>query len=200
MADTLNNCIRKIDPDGNVTTVAGVPETGGYSDGEAGEALFNEPSGIAVNSDGSVIFVADTGNHVIRKIDVDAGLVTTFAGMMTGEADDDGEPLGGFKNGVALSAVFNLPRGLALSESPADGKSVLFVADSGNHMIRAVTPGGIVITVAGSGEAGDRGGSCMDDALNAACGVSVMNGVLYIADTGNNKIKAVSVDIELYMY
>ena len=199
VADTLNNCIRKIDPNGNVTTVAGVPETGGYLDGEAGEALFNEPAGIAVNNDGSVIFVADTGNHLIRKIDIDAGLVTTLAGMMTGEADDDGEPLGGFKNGVAGSAVFNLPRGLALAESAADGKIVLFVADSGNHMIRAVTPGGIVITVVGSGEAGDRGGSCMDDALNAACGVSVSGGVLYIADTGNNKIKSMSVDIDLYM-
>ena len=184
VADTLNNCIRRIGRDGRVSTIAGVPGVEGYLDGETQAALFRAPSGIAVSSDGNVIFVADTGNHLIRKIE--NGQVTTFAGRI-GELYD-GEPMGGFQNGLALSSRFSLPRGIALANG------TIYIADSGNHMIRAITPTGNVITVAGNGEAGDRDGAVYGAALNAPGGVCFMDGAIYIADTGNNKIKTISFD------
>jgi len=186
VADTLNNCIRKIDRAGNATTIAGVPGVEGYLDGEAQIALFRAPSGIAVSPDGSAIFVSDTGNQLIRRIE--DGRVTTFAGSI-GELYDDGEPMGGFRNGLAPYARFSLPRGIALANG------TIYIADSGNHMIRAVTPSGSVITIAGSGEPGDRDGHGFSAMLNAPAGVSYRNGVLYIADTGNNKIKIVTVGV-----
>ncbi|MCL2718389.1 MAG: hypothetical protein FWE14_06380 [Lachnospiraceae bacterium] len=175
VADTLNNCIRRIDPQGNVTTIAGVPGTAGALDGAANQAYFRDPAGIAVSADGNVIYVADTGNHLIRKIE--NGRVTTIAGNLSAATTE--APLGGFDNGPALSALFNLPRGLAL----ADG--VLYIADSANHMIRAITTAGNVVTIAGDGEPG---------LLNAPSGVSILNKILYIADTNNNQIKSVTIN------
>jgi len=187
VADTLNNCIRRIGRDGSVTTIAGVPGTEGYQDGETQAALFRAPSGIAVSPDGNTVFIADTGNHLIRKIE--DGQVTTIAGRIGGFYDD-GEPIGGLQNGQALRARFSLPKGIALANG------VILIADSGNHMIRALTPAGNVLTVAGNGEAGDRDGPALGAALNAPGGVCFHDGLLYIADTGNNKIKTVLVDLE----
>jgi sugar lactone lactonase YvrE len=181
VADTLNNVIRRVDSRGNVTTVAGVPGNNGYRNGASGEALFNEPSGIAVSADGRTIYVADTGNHVIRKIE--NGQVTTVAGVV--EQYDDGVPLGGFRNGFASVAMFELPKGLALYNG------VLYIADSGNHMIRSLTTDGYVFTVVGNGEPGDTDISSMGAVLNSPVGITVRNGFLYIADTGNNKIKSI---------
>jgi DNA-binding beta-propeller fold protein YncE len=185
VTDTLNHCIRKISPAGVVTTIAGVPKTSGYKDGAAASALFLEPSGIAVSADGSVIYVADTGNHLIRKIE--NGSVTTVAGFI-GEKDEDGYPVGGFNNGAAARAMFNQPKGLAL----ADG--TLVIADSGNHMIRVLDSVGNVSTLCGSGEPGDEGDDVSGAVLNTPSGVVVRGGDLYIADTLNNKIKVVVFD------
>ncbi|MCL2084327.1 MAG: S-layer homology domain-containing protein [Oscillospiraceae bacterium] len=189
VADTLNNCIRKIDPDGNVITIAGRPGVSGYADGAASEALFREPAGIAVTEDGSAVYVSDTGNHRIRKIE--NGLVTTLAGV-THEEDEDGYAFGGYADGAAAQAMFNLPAGLCL----ADG--ALMVADSGNSRVRAVTKAGWVVTVAGNGEAGDKGGEALAAELDHPMGVYYGDGLLYIADTTNNKIKTVPADIKLY--
>jgi sugar lactone lactonase YvrE len=187
VADTLNHCIRRIDPNGNVTTIAGTPQAHGHRDGAAAQAQFRAPAGIAVSADGRVVYVSDTGNHMIRKIENNQ--VTTIAGTPIG-TDEDGDPAGGFKNGTA--AVFNLPRGIAVHEG------VVFVADSGNHMIRAVTASGAAITIAGNGEAGDAQGSCLGPVLNGARGISISDGILYIADTGNNKIKRLPLSMDLY--
>lgn len=185
IADTLNHCIRKVDANGNVFTIAGTPQQEGHQDGAAANARFRAPAGIAVSEDGRVIYVADTGNHCIRKIE--DGQVTSVTAM-TG-LHDDGAPMGGYRNGAASAAFFNLPRGMTL----ADG--VLIIADSGNHMIRAITKAEQVITLAGNGEPGDAEGESLGATLASPSGVSFASGgTLYIADTGNNKIKRMDFD------
>ena len=180
VADTLNYCIRKIDLLGNATTIAGTPGQSGFADGAADKALFLDPTGIAVSSDGRTVYVSDTGNHKIRKIE--GGIVTTVAGV-SGEADADGYPEGGFLDGAAARAMFNRPTGITL----VDG--IILVADSGNHRIRVIDRTGAVTTICGNGEPGDEEGAFTGAALNHPMGVCVYDGLLYIADTLNNKIK-----------
>jgi DNA-binding beta-propeller fold protein YncE len=153
VADTLNNCIRLINKNGMVSTVKGTRN------------FFDCPSGVAVTEDGSVIFVSDTGNNRVCKI-------------------EDGK--------ITVLANINLPVGIAY----ADG--VLFVAESGGHMIKAITETGLVMTLAGNGEPGDADGASNEARLNMPKGVCVSEGVLYIADTGNNKIKQMTLDENLF--
>ncbi|MCX7680782.1 MAG: NHL repeat-containing protein [Anaerolineae bacterium] len=120
VADAGNNCIRKITPDGQVTTFAGSREPG-YVDGKGTEARFNSPSGIAVDAQGNV-YVADTANHRVRKITPD-GMVTTLAGS--------GQP--GNADGPATEAQFRAPEGVAV-----DAKGNVYVADTGNHRVRKI--------------------------------------------------------------
>ncbi|MDR2168244.1 MAG: S-layer homology domain-containing protein [Clostridiales bacterium] len=181
ITDTLNAVIRKIDTEGNISTIAGVLGQEGHLDGPAEQARFRQPAGIAVNFDGSAIYVADTGNHVIRHIE--NGIVSTLAGMTT-EINEDGGPMGGFANGAHNEAMFNLPKGLALADD------ILFVADSGNNMIRAIAQG-FVFTAAGTGEPGDRVGGILTTEFNQPAGIFWHDGVLYIADTTNNLIKTI---------
>ena len=190
VADTLNNVIRKIDTDGLVSTIAGVVGLDGYANGPVGSALFREPAGIAVSADGSIIYIADTGNHVIRKIE--NGNVVTLAGTAFAELDELGLPLGGFLNGRADTSRFTLPRGLVIVDD------VLIVADSGNNRIRAITSYGVVKTVAGNGEAGDRDGFSLGPALHGPADIFYNEGFLYIADTGNNKIKRIAFDVSRF--
>jgi sugar lactone lactonase YvrE len=189
VADTLNHAIRKIDAAGNVTTLAGRPGVAGYRNGAGGVSLFREPAGIAVSEDGRFLYVADTGNHVIRRVAVDTGRTVTLAGVQEefDECEEDGElfPLGGFRNGGV--ALFNAPRGLAVADN------MLYIADSGNHRIRALCLTELhTATVAGNGEPGDAEGFALGAVLNNASGVFYYNGRLYIADTGNNKIKVLA--------
>src|SRR5262249_14861509 len=124
-----------------VSTIAGFPHIAddgfsplpGSADGTGTAARFYRPSGIAVNSAG-IIYVADTFNHTIRKIDT-AQLVSTVAGVagLAGNAD-----------GIGTTARFNYPSGLAMD---SDGN--LYIADSGNNTIRKMTPGGVVTTLGG---------------------------------------------------
>jgi sugar lactone lactonase YvrE len=180
IADTLNHRIRRIDPHGNVTTIAG-NGTAGRRDGAAGQAQFNEPSGIAIGANGE-IFVADTGNHVIRRIH--NGMVSTVSGVYTRPPAGEDYAEGGYADGAALSARFNFPHGLCW----VDG--VLYIADTGNHAIRALQ-GGIVSTVAGTGEPGGTDGLPGVGTLNAPMGITYKDGFLYIADTHNHKVRAV---------
>jgi len=133
VADTANHTIRKISPAGLVSTLAGEAGVPGHSDGIAGVAHFSSPTAITLAPDGN-LFVADTGNHLIRKITPD-GLVSTFAGTAETPGASDGGP------GVAR---FNAPKALA-----TDDTGMLFIADSGNHLIRTISPAGIVTTLAG---------------------------------------------------
>jgi len=122
VADTGNNRIRKVTPQGLVSTVAG-EGTAGYVDGPANQAQFDGPVGIAVDAHGN-IYVADTYNDRIRKIAAD-GSVTTVAGAGLGYAD-----------GPAVSALFDTPCGIAVA---TDG--ILIVADTGNHRLRRIANG-----------------------------------------------------------
>ncbi|MCL2456230.1 MAG: hypothetical protein FWD19_01620 [Defluviitaleaceae bacterium] len=176
VADTLNNRILRVNSDGDVQIIAGGEE--GFRDGAVSVARFRAPSGIAVCENG-IIYVADTGNHRIRKIQ--NGFVMTVAGTVS-EFDEDGDPMSGFADGHVNEARFNSPMGIALA-----GEKII-VADSANHMIRAID-GDRVTTLAGTGIPGDSDGEPSDAELNFPTGVFFRDGVLYISDAKNNKIK-----------
>ena len=131
VADTFNDIIRRITPTGTVTTWAGVPGVGGYADGAGVDALFNQPTGLAIDSAGNV-YVADTGNGVIRLIKPD-GTVRALAGLPT---------VAGLLDGTGTNALFNQPEGVSL-----DASGNLFVTDNGNAAIRKVTSAGVVTTL-----------------------------------------------------
>ena len=138
VADHGYNLIRKIAPDGAVTTIGGSRFEAGYADGPGAVARFEGPWGMAVDSVGNV-FVADSTNGTIRKL-TPAGVVSTVAGapaslVGVGSAD-----------GTGAAARFNNPRGLAI-----DSADNLYIADYGNNLIRRMTPAGVVTTVYGTG-------------------------------------------------
>ncbi|MCP1358498.1 SMP-30/gluconolactonase/LRE family protein [Aneurinibacillus migulanus] len=185
VADTLNNVIRKIAPDGAVTTFAGQQtEIGGYTDGSAGEARFNEPVGLAFDGTGGV-YVSDSGNQLIRFIS--DGKVTTFAGKATIIDKDTGYMDGGYRNGDRYEARFNHPQGLIY----VDG--VLFIADSLNHRVRAVQSDGKVRNIAGQSTPGDTIGSAENKRFNQPVALAYTEGQLYVSDSLNNKVKTVPV-------
>src|SRR5262249_27870884 len=133
VADTFSQTIRVITQAGVVTTLAGLANTPGTTDGQGNAARFSLPSGIAVDSTG--VYVADTSNHTIRKVASD-GTVTTFAGTAGS--------LGTTDNAFGTAARFNHPTGLAI-----DSNHTLYVADAFNHAIRKITSNGFVSTLAG---------------------------------------------------
>ena len=189
VADTGNHVIRKITPEGITSTIAGQAGRFGYANGRS--ALFDSPQGIAVGRDGRV-FVADTGNNVIRVIDGDS--TSTLAGSSISNLHDaygdgwDSAPLGFFADDIGIFAMFNQPAGLAF------WGDYLIVADSANHAIRAVSQAGEVRTLLGNGNPG-----FFDVAANMAIfhfptGVYVQGNMLFIADTGNNMIRAVTLN------
>lgn len=168
IADTLNNRIRKVDVSGKISTVAGTG-TGGYlGDGVAATSTWlNRPQGVGVDSSGN-LYIADTWNNRIRKVDV-SGEISTVAG--TGFAGYSGD------GGSAAAAALNEPKGLAVDRS-----GNLFIADSGNHRIRKVDRSGKISTVAGSGDFGvsGDGGDATLAKLSYPIGIAVDNiGNLY---------------------
>jgi sugar lactone lactonase YvrE len=177
VADTSNDTIRKITTGGAVSTLAGAAATSGNVDGTGNAARFNMPRGVAVDTTGNV-YVADTNSATIRKI-TSAGVVTTMAGTAgaTGTAD-----------GLGAAARFNQPYGVSV-----DAAGNVYVADTGNDTIRAVTPGGAVVTLAGMpGVAGLRDGAGSTAEFNLPHGLMVSAGSIYVADTGNSTIRLVS--------
>lgn len=175
VADTGNNAIRKITPDGVVITLAGNGATG-FSNGAGTAASFNAPQAVAVDSTGNV-FVADTGNQAIRKISP-VGVVSTFAG---------GEFFG-YMDGVGTTARFYDPRGVAV-----DSSGNVFVADSHNNAIRQITPSGVVSTLAGgeaSGFLDGRGAAARFNFPNSVATDS--NGNVFVADISNHAIRKIT--------
>ena len=141
VADMLNHCIRKVTPDGTVSTLAGSRESkNGYADGPAADARFYYPGNVAIDAEGNIV-VADEHNHCIRKVTPD-GTVSTLAGSR--------ESKNGFADGPAADARFCYPGSVAI-----DAEGNIVVADEGNHCIRKVTPDGTVSTLAGSRESDD---------------------------------------------
>ncbi|HVU25414.1 MAG TPA: immunoglobulin domain-containing protein [Opitutus sp.] len=173
-----NNCtIRKITSAGVVTTLAGTAINTGSTDGVGSDARFDLPEGVAAG-DGAV-YVADTGNHTIRKI-TSGGAVSTLAGS-PGDA--------GASDGTGPAARFDAPGGLAVS-APGD----VYVADTGNDTIRRITSAGVVTTFAGAaGLAGSADGSGAAARFNAPMGIAMgPDGILYVADTGNHTIRKIT--------
>ena len=180
IADTFNSTIRKIAPDGVVSTIAGIAGQSGSVDGQGATARFSHPSGVALDSGGTV-FVADSNNHTIRRITT-AGAVTTLAGSpgKYGSADGTGE-----------DARFWSPSGIAVDQS-----GNLFVADTENSTIRKVTPEGVVSTWAGSTQQpGDADGTGATARFRYPRGLAVDTaGTVYVADVDNHTIRKITQD------
>ena len=172
VADTANDRIRKITAAGVVTTLAG--STQGSANGTGTTARFNSPSGIAIDAVGNV-YVADKGNHRIRKI-TSAGVVTTFAGSTLGYTD-----------GIATAAQFHSPLDVAV-----DVTGNVYVADAINHRIRKITTDGTVTTFAGSTQ-GVSDGLGTAAQFYSPAGVAVdASGNVYVADEINSRIRKVT--------
>ena len=177
VADAGNNTIRKIAPDGTVSTFAGtgVP---GSADG-TDTATFNSPLGVTIDQSGN-LYVADYGNDLIRKI-TPAGVVSTIAGKpgVSGAAD-----------GLDTAARFDLPESVAV-----DVSGNIYVADNGNNEIRKITPSGQVSTLAGNGTAGNINAKGSGATFNSPFGLAIdASGNIYVADSGNNLIRKVTSD------
>ncbi len=173
IADSYNNRIRRIGPDGIISTVAGNGTRGFSGDGgPATEAQFNEPWGIAVGPDNS-LYITDSGNDRIRRIGPD-GIITTMGGNGTRVFSGDGGP--------ATEASFYHPQGIAIA---IDGS--LYVTDTGHYRIRRINTDGIISTVAGSAFAGWSsaydGGPAIKAGLTLPQDIVVgTDGSFYIAD------------------
>ena len=177
IADARNSTIRKMTPDGAVTTLAGTAGAKGSADGFFATARFNLPLGVAASVNGTV-YVADTQNHTIRKISP-AGIVTTLAGLA-------GAP--GVADGTGAAARFAGPCAVAV-----DGGGNVYVADTWNHAIRKITPAGVVTTLAGTcGLSGFVDGTGMAARFNAPQGIAVdMAENVFVSDTRNQVIRQV---------
>lgn len=176
VVDSGNNVIRKITNDGYVSTVAGSGEEG-FKDGTALEAEFKQPFDLSIAPDGT-IYVSDSGNHRIRKIDAD-GSVTTYAG--TGSA--------GFIDGYGKYSKFNSPHGIELDE-----EGNLYLADFGNNRIRKIDSNGLVTTVAGSGAPSFQDGDAKFAQFNGPIAITLDKESIIVSDHYNNKIRKISPD------
>ena len=185
IADTENHRIRRVDPQGVITTVAGIgteDEDGAGYGGDGGPAVaarLDFPRGVAVDSSGN-LYIADWGNRRIRRVDR-SGTITTVAGTGVGGYSGDGGPA----TRAALSGMWSIA---------VDGAGNLFIADTGNHRIRRVDRSGTITTVAGTGARGygGDGGPAVAARLESPQGVVVDGaGNLFISDNLNHRIRRV---------
>ena len=181
ISDNAANRVRKVDTNGFITTVAGNGSPGYSGDGgAASKASLNSPTSVAVDAFGNLFFT-ELGNFRIRKVDTN-GIITTVAGNGTSGYSGDGGP--------ATNANLSPLLGLYM-----DAFGNLFISDSFNNRVRKVNVNGIITTVAGNGSpsySGD-GGAAANAGLNAPRGVVVdSSGNLFIADSGNSRIRMVS--------
>ena len=164
IADSGNNRVRKVTPDGVISTVL----------------TAIEPRGIAIDERGD-IFVAAAAHNQVLKLDPN-GVLSVVAG--SGHAGFSGD------NGPAIAAELRAPEGLTV-----DREGDLYIADSGNDVVRMVTPDGRIVTIAGNGNVGSTGdgGPAVKAELYLPTGLAVDHGILYIADSANNKVRKVDV-------
>jgi len=180
IADLVNHRIRKVTPNGVISTVAGMGTAGFSGDGgPAAEAQLRYPTGVAIDTTGN-LFIADSGNNRVRKVTPN-GFISTVAGMGMAGFSGDGGP--------ATEAPLSRPTGVAI-----DAAGNLFITDHDNNCIREITPNGLISTVAGVGTAGfsGDGGPAAEAQFNYPTGIALDNADnLFVADYDNNRIRVV---------
>lgn len=178
VADHNNYRVRKITPDGTVSTIMGSGST--FSDGPSASARFHNPQEGVYDSKGN-LFVTDRHNNRIRKIDTN-GNVSTFAG--------NGE--WAYSDGTGITAKFREPVGITIDENDN-----LYVVDHGNHMIRKITPSAVVTTFAGTnnywGGFADSDPNGEGEQFNYPHSIAYTNNFLYVSDYNNHRIRKISV-------
>ncbi|HEY7544698.1 MAG TPA: SMP-30/gluconolactonase/LRE family protein, partial [Blastocatellia bacterium] len=180
LADANNHAIRRIRRDGSrfvVETVAGngVP---GFADGFVPNARFNTPTAVALSLDGQFLFVADTNNNRVRRIELATGQVTTVAGS----------GLGGTSDGPALEATFFQPIGLAV-----DSDGIVYISEVTGNRIRRLDPAGNVTTLAGGDGVKFRDGPGLEARFNSPRGLLIdrQRGMLFVADTEHFSVRTI---------
>ncbi|WP_169311971.1 NHL domain-containing protein [Pseudopedobacter saltans] len=180
VADRTAQAIKRISKAGIVTKIAGTG-TAGRVDGDISIASFNNPYKTAVDKYGN-IYVADNGNHRIRKIDLSTNTVSTIAGGA-------GAATSGYTDGIGANGLLNTPTGLAV-----DDDLNVYVADAANHAVRKITPDGRVSTLAGNGIAGIADGIWPNVTVNRPTAVCMgKDGFLYSADRYGQRIRKIDV-------
>lgn len=165
VANTGNHTIIKIPPSGVATIIAGALGESGFTNGTGAEARFSSPMGLALSTDNQTLYVSDTGNNLIREINLQNTAVTTLVGP-----------------GVQL----NLPMGLAYDND------TLYVADSGNHSIKSISPTGNITTIAGTGATGHTNGPALSATFHFPVALAIGDGNIYVSDSWNNMIRLCS--------
>ncbi len=175
----MHHNIRKITPDGTVSTFAGDPGGGkGYTDANGTDARFNLPMGIVIDRNDNM-YVADAVNNLIRKITPN-GVVSTFAGSGAAGSHDS----------TSLMASFNQPSSLGI-----DGNDNLYVLEPGNRKIRRINTDGLVTTFAGTGVSGWKDDSAKSATFFIPIGITAdASGNVYVADEGNQDIRMITTD------
>lgn len=184
IADTEAHTIRRVNTSGNISLFAGTGVKGFAGDnGAAAQARFNSPTGLAVDTTRNVLFVADTGNHRIRRIDLGNNTITTLAGTGLAGLNADG---------AATSTQLNAPGAVAV-----DGAGIVYIADTHNHRLVRVANGNAT-TFAGNGQPGNTGDNGAPTAakLNTPTGVAVTTDgtAVFVVDRGNNRVRRVLIN------
>ncbi len=189
VADSKNHQVTRTDTAGQLTVVAGTGAQGFAGDGSAAVAAeLNGPIGVAVDSAGN-LYIADTGNHRVRRVDAE-GLIATVVGNGVAGVAGDGGP--------GVSASLRGPAALVL-----DASGALLIADAGNHRIRKLQRNGTLITVVGSGSEGDNGdgGSALAASLEQPSGLTVLSdGRVLIADRAARRVRVLNTDGTIAAY
>ena len=179
IADLYNHVVRKVDGTTGIISTAAGTGTPGYSGdgGQANSAQLSNPYSVDVDEDGN-LYIADRNNHRVRKVDA-SGHISTVAGTGSFASSGDGGP--------ATEAGLWFPIGIAIG-----GDGTLYVTEFGSHVVRKISPAGIIATIAGTGASGDSGdgGPAKLAELKNPMGIDIdHNGNLYVSDYGNYKIK-----------
>ena len=184
IADSFNSRVRKIDTNGNISTIAGTGDFGYFGDtNTATKAGLNRPYSLAIDKSGN-IYIADAYNDVVRKVTTSSGIMSTFAGNSTQGLGGDG--------GAATGALLDTPTGVVF-----DAAGNLYIVDTGNNRIRKVGTDGNINTFAGSGNvafSGD-GGPAVGAGLNKPQGIAIDNaGNVFVSDTLNHRVRKITPD------
>jgi sugar lactone lactonase YvrE len=181
IADQEAHTIRRVSTQGVISLFAGTGVKGFAGDnGVATSARFNSPTGLAIDATRNILYVADTGNHRLRRIDLSNNIITTFAGTGLAGLNADG---------AATSTQLNSPGAVAV-----DGGGAVYIADTGNNRIVRVSNGNAA-TFAGNGQVGNTGdsGAPAQAKFNHPTGVAVTSDgtTVYVADRGNNRVRKI---------